>query len=100
MAATGQEGGTQTTPAPVLASAPANGEEGGVAFCDGRYVPAAEAKISVHDWGFSRNDTTYDVVHVWREASSGSRTIWTASSARAASCASIRVSIVRRFARC
>ena len=42
------------------------GDGSGVAFCEGRYVPAAEAKISVHDWGFARNDTTYDVVHVWK----------------------------------
>ena len=46
----------------------ANGAEvePGVAFCDGRYVPVAEAKISVLDWGFARCDTTYDVVHVWK----------------------------------
>ncbi|MBZ9719303.1 aminotransferase class IV [Mesorhizobium sp. AD1-1] len=36
----------------------------GVAFCDGKFVPAGEAKISVLDWGFSRSDVTYDVVHV------------------------------------
>lgn len=36
----------------------------GVAFSDGRFVPAGEAKISVLDWGFTRSDVTYDVVHV------------------------------------
>jgi branched-chain amino acid aminotransferase len=38
----------------------------GVAYMDGRYVPMAEATISVLDWGFLRSDATYDVVHVWR----------------------------------
>lgn len=46
--------------------APAPVEEAGVAFCDGRYVPVGEARISVLDWGFARSDTTYDVVHVWK----------------------------------
>ncbi|HWJ71701.1 MAG TPA: aminotransferase class IV [Kaistia sp.] len=36
----------------------------GAAFCDGRFVPISEAKISVLDWGFTRSDVTYDVVHV------------------------------------
>ena len=40
----------------------------GVAFVDGGYVPVAEAKISVLDWGFNKSDVTYDVVHVWRGA--------------------------------
>jgi branched-chain amino acid aminotransferase len=37
----------------------------GVAFIEGAYVPIAEAKISVLDFGFTRSDVTYDVVHVW-----------------------------------
>ncbi|WP_295812458.1 aminotransferase class IV [uncultured Nitratireductor sp.] len=37
----------------------------GVAFLDGQYVPMAEAKISVLDWGFLHSDATYDTVHVW-----------------------------------
>ena len=37
----------------------------GAAFCNGRYVPAAEASISIMDWGFGKSDVTYDVVHVW-----------------------------------
>jgi branched-chain amino acid aminotransferase len=37
----------------------------GVAFVDGDYVPAAEASIPILDWGFSKSDVTYDVVHVW-----------------------------------
>ena len=37
----------------------------GVAFIDGGFVPIAEAKISVLDFGFTRSDVTYDVVHVW-----------------------------------
>lgn len=38
----------------------------GAAFVDGRYVPIGEAKISVLDWGFTRSDVTYDVVHLWK----------------------------------
>ncbi|MEC9345652.1 MAG: aminotransferase class IV [Pseudomonadota bacterium] len=38
----------------------------GCAYVDGRYVPVAEASISVLDWGFTKSDVTYDVVHVWR----------------------------------
>lgn len=37
----------------------------GIAYVDGAFVPAEEAKISVFDYGFSRSDVTYDVVHVW-----------------------------------
>ncbi|HTZ77312.1 MAG TPA: aminotransferase class IV [Stellaceae bacterium] len=37
----------------------------GIAFCDGKFVPISEAKISVLDFGFTRSDVTYDVVHVW-----------------------------------
>ncbi|NEK55262.1 branched-chain amino acid--2-keto-4-methylthiobutyrate aminotransferase, partial [Rhizobium leguminosarum] len=36
----------------------------GAAFSDGKFVPAGEAAISVLDWGFTRSDVTYDVVHV------------------------------------
>jgi branched-chain amino acid aminotransferase len=38
----------------------------GAAFVDGAYVPIAEAKVPITDWGFLRSDCTYDVVHVWR----------------------------------
>jgi len=37
----------------------------GAAFIDGAYVPIADAKIPILDWGFLRSDCTYDVVHVW-----------------------------------
>jgi branched-chain amino acid aminotransferase len=37
----------------------------GAAFIEGQYVPIAEARIPVTDWGFSRSDVTYDVVSVW-----------------------------------
>lgn len=36
----------------------------GAAFAEGAYVPIAEAKISLLDWGFTHSDVTYDVVHV------------------------------------
>ncbi len=38
----------------------------GVAFIDGAYVPVAEARLPILDWGFLRADATYDVVHVWK----------------------------------
>ena len=33
---------------------------------DGEFVPVAEARIPILDWGFLRSDATYDVAHVWR----------------------------------
>ena len=36
----------------------------GAAFVDDGYLPIAEARISVLDWGFTRSDACYDVVHV------------------------------------
>lgn len=38
---------------------------GGAAFIDGQYVPMAEARVPINDWGFTRSDVTYDVVGVW-----------------------------------
>jgi branched-chain amino acid aminotransferase len=38
----------------------------GCAYIDGRFVPPAEAKISIFDWGFLHSDATYDVAHVWQ----------------------------------
>jgi branched-chain amino acid aminotransferase len=38
----------------------------GAAYLSGRYVPIAEASIPVIDWGFTRSDAVYDVVHVFR----------------------------------
>lgn len=40
----------------------------GAAWVDGDFVPASEARLSVFDWGFTRSDVTYDVVHVWKGA--------------------------------
>lgn len=40
----------------------------GTAFVDDVFVPIDEAKISLVDWGFTKSDVTYDVVHVWRDA--------------------------------
>lgn len=34
----------------------------------GEIIPIHEAKISVLDWGLTRSDITYDVVHVWEGA--------------------------------
>lgn len=36
----------------------------GAAYSGGAFVPVADAKISVLDWGFTRSDAVYDVVHV------------------------------------
>lgn len=38
----------------------------GAAFVDGRFVPVAEARVPILDWGFLRSDATYDVAHVWQ----------------------------------
>lgn len=38
----------------------------GAAFIDGAIVPIGEARIPIMDWGFTRSDCTYDVVHVWK----------------------------------
>ena len=40
----------------------------GAAWMDGEIIPISEAKISVLDWGLTRSDITYDVVHVWNGA--------------------------------
>ncbi|MCP4981622.1 MAG: branched-chain amino acid transferase [Gammaproteobacteria bacterium] len=37
----------------------------GIAFIDDEYVPVAEARIPVLDWGFLHSDATYDVAHTW-----------------------------------
>jgi branched-chain amino acid aminotransferase len=36
----------------------------GAAYLNKEYVPIADANISVLDWGFTKSDVTYDVVHV------------------------------------
>lgn len=38
----------------------------GVAYVDGGFVPVGEARLPLLDWGFTRSDVTYDVVHVWK----------------------------------
>ena len=38
----------------------------GAAWMKGTVIPVSEAKISVFDWGLTRSDITYDVVHVWQ----------------------------------
>ncbi len=53
---------TTENPAPDTATAFADG----CAFIDGDYVPVAEARIPILDWGFVRSDVTYDVVAVWQ----------------------------------
>ena len=37
----------------------------GAAWMDGEVIPISAAKIGVTDWGLTRSDITYDVVHVW-----------------------------------
>ncbi|MCP5088986.1 MAG: branched-chain amino acid--2-keto-4-methylthiobutyrate aminotransferase [Rhodobacteraceae bacterium] len=37
----------------------------GAAWMEGKIIPISEAKIGVTDWGLTRSDITYDVVHVW-----------------------------------
>jgi branched-chain amino acid aminotransferase len=38
----------------------------GAAYVRGNFVPIAEATIPVTDWGLTRSDAVYDVVHVFR----------------------------------
>jgi branched-chain amino acid aminotransferase len=50
-----------------LSVAPARNEyAAGAAYVSGGFVPIAQAGISVLDWGFTRSDAVYDVVHVFR----------------------------------
>jgi branched-chain amino acid aminotransferase len=51
---------TIPTQTPALATA-----VDGVAYVDGTFVPIEQATVSVLDYGFTRSDVTYDVVHVW-----------------------------------
>ena len=37
----------------------------GAAYVNGKFIPIAQANISVLDWGFTRSDVVYDVVHVF-----------------------------------
>lgn len=37
----------------------------GAAWMSGQIIPIKDARISVTDWGLTRSDITYDVVHVW-----------------------------------
>ncbi len=52
----------------ILATARIPAETGlwqdGAAFIDDTYMPIADAKIPVLDWGFTRSDACYDIVHV------------------------------------
>jgi branched-chain amino acid aminotransferase len=41
---------------------------GGAAYLDGAFMPVAQAKIPITDWGYRRSDVTYDVVSVWEGA--------------------------------
>jgi branched-chain amino acid aminotransferase len=38
----------------------------GVAYIDGQYLPAHEARIPLFDLGFTRGDAVYDTVSVWK----------------------------------
>lgn len=42
--------------------------ESGAAFVEGKFIPIAEARVPITDWGFLHSDATYDVAHVWRGA--------------------------------
>lgn len=55
-----------TSVAPGATAAEAGALADGAAFVDGEFVPIADARIPILDWGFLRSDATYDVAHVWR----------------------------------
>lgn len=38
----------------------------GTAFVDGAFVPLNEARLPLTDFGLTRSDATYDIVHVWK----------------------------------
>ena len=38
----------------------------GAGYVKGSFVPIADAVLPVTDWGFTRSDVVYDVVHVFR----------------------------------
>jgi branched-chain amino acid aminotransferase len=38
----------------------------GAAYVDGAYVPVAEARIPLLDWGFLRSDANQDTISVWK----------------------------------
>ena len=40
----------------------------GAGFVEGKFVPIAEARVPITDWGFLHSDATYDVAHIWRGA--------------------------------
>jgi branched-chain amino acid aminotransferase len=52
----------------IPAKPPPGSFDGGCAFAEGAYVPLAEAKVSLFDWGFTRSDATYDVASTWKGA--------------------------------
>ena len=58
--------GEQTTRHGVRSTESAGAYADGAAFVEGRFVPVAEARVPILDWGFLRSDATYDVAHVWK----------------------------------
>ncbi|WP_431290829.1 aminotransferase class IV [Burkholderia cepacia] len=48
-----------------IQSAEASAYPPGAAYMNGRFIPIADARVSVLDWGFLHSDVTYDTVHVW-----------------------------------
>jgi branched-chain amino acid aminotransferase len=57
--------GTSTMPAISSQHVDPHRYPDGIAFMDGQYLPMAQAKLSVLDFGFLHSDATYDTVHVW-----------------------------------
>ena len=57
---------TRRHPGPPPAASTGDDPAAGLAYVGGQFVPIREAKISVLDYGFTRSDVTYDVVHVWQ----------------------------------
>src|SRR5262249_50772598 len=47
-------------------ASPANRFADGIAFIDGAYVPVAEAKLPLLDYGFLRSDACQDTISVWK----------------------------------
>lgn len=58
----------------------------GAAYMNGRFIPIADARVSVLDWGFLHSDVTYDTVHVWNGRFFASTGISSGSGARLPGC--------------
>lgn len=60
-----EQDGTEARAARAAPASAANPFADGAAHVEGAFVPVAEARLPLLDWGFLKSDVTYDVVGVW-----------------------------------